>query len=77
LERQDESKNPPEAPNYPKLEAIPKPHIDSFNSLFSYGNTLGLLDLAVSNIPKVVVFDGKKELELSKRNKIECTWSGF
>ncbi len=80
LERHEEAVNPSTSKaHYPKLLQVPAPHIGSFNSLFQFGSTGGLLDASINTIPKVVVFDGQKGQPLNERNKIECkrAWLGF
>ncbi len=45
------------------LQSISKPHLDSFNSLFTKDG-VGLLDLAVLNIDKITVFKNNDKLTL-------------
>ncbi|KAJ3289897.1 hypothetical protein HK104_007149 [Borealophlyctis nickersoniae] len=46
-------------PHNPKLAKLSAPHVESFNSLFTYGGGSGLLEKAVNDIGKRVIFDGK------------------
>ncbi|KAJ3325981.1 hypothetical protein HDV06_002366 [Boothiomyces sp. JEL0866] len=76
LERNNQAINPSkDGPHYPKLEKISEPHIQSYNSLFAFGDGVGLLDLAILNLEKMVVFDGSKDVALEERNKLEMWFS--
>lgn len=72
LARHDESVIPSSrSAAYPRLQKISAPHIESFNSIFSYESPQkGLLDKAITSIGSKVVFDGK-----ASRNKIERKFS--
>ncbi|KAI8819166.1 uncharacterized protein EV422DRAFT_588918 [Fimicolochytrium jonesii] len=71
LDRQQAAVYPSKTrPQYPELAKLSAPHVESFNSLFAHGTaSSGLLDRAVQDIGKRVVFDGKPGE--SGRNKIE------
>ncbi|KAI9357949.1 hypothetical protein DFJ73DRAFT_640473 [Zopfochytrium polystomum] len=77
LEYRDESRNPSNLkPHTPRLEKIAAPHVESFNSIFAYSSTTGsgLLDLAVKDIARRVVFDGDPATlagAVGARNKLE------
>jgi DNA-directed RNA polymerase I subunit RPA2 len=71
IERLHEAVNPSkELPHYPDLAEISEPHLHSFNSLFQFGNGIGLLDQAVLNLSKMTVFDGIRGQVLEDRNKL-------
>lgn len=61
-ERQEEA-YAPQRSNYPRLTALSRPHIESFNSIFAFGPS-SLLELAVSDVGSVVVFSQGRKLEL-------------
>ncbi|RKO93987.1 hypothetical protein BDK51DRAFT_21244, partial [Blyttiomyces helicus] len=65
-------------PHYPRLEKLAAPHVESFNSLFAYGSGTGLIDKAVSDISRKVIFDGKPGETIGEggRNKLECKPTG-
>ncbi|KND03173.1 DNA-directed RNA polymerase I core subunit RPA135 [Spizellomyces punctatus DAOM BR117] len=73
LDRQKESILPSKTrPHYPRLAKLSAPHVESFNSLFAYGGVgAGLLETAVGDIGRRVVFDGKTGGGLGGRNKLE------
>jgi hypothetical protein len=77
LERQNEALLPShDAPHYPDLAEIAEPHLHSFNSLFQFGNGIGLLDQAVLNLSKMIVFDGTRtDTILEDRNKLTSIFS--
>ncbi|KAJ3010105.1 hypothetical protein HKX48_007581 [Thoreauomyces humboldtii] len=57
-------------PQYPELAKLSAPHVESFNSLFTFGgSSTGLLDKAVTDIGRRVVFDGRPGDK--GRNKLE------
>ncbi|KAJ3090585.1 hypothetical protein HK102_003291 [Quaeritorhiza haematococci] len=61
-------------PHYPKLAAVSAPHVESFNSIFSYGSLgRGLLDQAVDDIGKKVIFDTKpgERVDPKTSNRLE------
>lgn len=65
LEREKKFTNPSaKGNNYPILQELVKPHVDSFNMLFKDSNgDEGLLDKALRDIPSRVVIDDKHRLE--------------
>lgn len=65
LERERTFKNPSnKGTNYPVLQELVKPHVDSFNMLFKDSNGgEGLLDKALRDIPSRVIIDDKQRLE--------------
>ncbi|TIA70353.1 hypothetical protein E3P92_02805 [Wallemia ichthyophaga] len=67
LEREKKFTNPSaKGNNYPILQELVKPHVDSFNMLFKDSNgDEGLLDKALRDIPSRVVIDDKHRLELT------------
>ena len=74
LERQKESLEPSKkGTHYPRLSALSAPHVESFNSIFDLKGGPGILERAVQDIGKVVVFDQLDANDGSFGNKIECT----
>lgn len=74
LERERLNRHPTTTgPDHPALDELVKPHIESFNALIedSTGTGKGLLQLAVEDIGKRVVFDGKRE-DGTYGNKLSC-----
>lgn len=71
LKRQKDAVNPPETRLHPQLGELATPHIESFNTLFSHGSAMGLLDRALLDIPHMVVFDGLKTDRIDERNKLQ------
>ena len=71
LERQKDALDPPAKPSYPELQKIALPHIQSFNSLFPSKGRVGLLETAIADIPKCVVFDGESSMLVQERSKVE------
>lgn len=74
LERQRIFSKPSKgASEYPALQELVEPHINSFNALFEgVEGTKGLLDLAIADLPPKVIFDGREGKESSWGNKLEC-----
>jgi hypothetical protein len=71
LELQDQAIHPSKSKvHYQELSKISLPHLESFNSLFQFDSDGGLLDLAISNIPKMIVFDGIKGEAINDQNKL-------
>lgn len=82
LERDNESISPSKkASPYPRLQALSAPHLDGFNSIFQYKlpndptNTSSLLEWAVQDIGKKVIFDNtlavSEDPSLGMGNKLE------
>ncbi len=69
------SKNPSDGdPDVPALHELPRPHIDSFDSIFDDG----LLDLAVSNLDRKEIVDATgNRLSCSMLYRDICTYSQF
>ncbi|ORY01079.1 beta and beta-prime subunits of DNA dependent RNA-polymerase [Basidiobolus meristosporus CBS 931.73] len=78
VDREKLFSNPPEGGfQYPALQTLVAPHLESFNSLFETNleNNVGLLELAIRDIGEKVVFDGKgdgPEGSLAKGNRLSC-----
>jgi DNA-directed RNA polymerase I subunit RPA2 len=73
LERQKEALEPSKkGPHHPRLAALGAPHVESFNSIFDLKGGPGILERAVQDIGKVVVFDQWDPEDGSFGNKIEC-----
>ncbi len=73
LNRRHEAMNPSTQPlpHYPRLAALPLPHIESFNAIFNHGiGRPGLLEYAVDDMGKYVIFD--KTGQVGSANKLEC-----
>lgn len=63
-------------PHHPELANVSLPHVESFNSIFTnknIPNSLGLLDSAVENLTKKVIFHSVNDdtTDINQRNKLE------
>lgn len=75
LKRQKESQEPSsQSAHYPKLASLPLPHIESFNAIFNHGvGNPGLMEYAVNELGRVVVFDKSGgSIASGAAKKIEC-----
>ncbi|KAJ1950137.1 hypothetical protein FBU59_000821 [Linderina macrospora] len=72
LERQNKAINPGSEFEYPQLQNLTRPHIDSFNTIWERAGptTPALIDIATSLLDKQVVYDGKGDYENPLGNKI-------
>ncbi|KAI9348048.1 hypothetical protein BDR26DRAFT_907704 [Obelidium mucronatum] len=67
-------------PHHARTAALSAPHVQSYNSMFSFGgpNSDGLLDRAVNDIPRKVIFSGnllEPGSDVKKMTKLELWWS--
>ncbi|PVU99155.1 hypothetical protein BB559_000950 [Furculomyces boomerangus] len=76
LQRQHFATNPSDEFEYPELQKLGAPHIDSFNKIWeSSGKNLPpLIDLAVADIGKVTVYDKKVDKSTGKYGNKLTYW---
>ncbi|KAI9503743.1 hypothetical protein BX070DRAFT_190862 [Coemansia spiralis] len=72
LERQNAAVNPGQEPEYPQMQNMTAPHIESFNSIWepAGARTPALIDVAMELLGKHTVFDGKGNIDSRLGNKI-------
>ncbi|KAJ2799396.1 hypothetical protein H4R21_003562, partial [Coemansia helicoidea] len=72
LERQRKAVTPGQTPEYPEVQSLTAPHIESFNSIWEAAGprTPALVDLAMELLGKTVVFDGKANVDSARGARI-------
>ncbi|KAJ2548989.1 hypothetical protein EV175_004616 [Coemansia sp. RSA 1933] len=78
LERQRAAVVPGDSAEYPLMQTLTAPHIDSFNTIWEAAgpSTPALVDLAMEYLGKQTVFDGKGNADQPYGNKITYWVSG-